>query len=239
MYITVLAVVLRAENYRDNDKMLTLFSGEKGKIEALSRGCRKQGSHLAAASEPFVCSEMQLYEKNGRYTLTQAVVKDDFYEMRSDLDRFYCGSILLAATERCTVPESPDRRVFALLINYLYGLTKGADPMDVLLFFSFRLMYALGQGLSLGNCIYCMEPSVVKIDFDHGGCVCADCQGGVEFSERFISILRLIYSSGVKDIADAVYGADRSETLKFLRYAFDTVNIGHIKAVDYFDDEHR
>ena len=35
------AIVLRYANYRDNDRMLTLFSPTKGRIEALARGCRK------------------------------------------------------------------------------------------------------------------------------------------------------------------------------------------------------
>ena len=38
---TSLCIVLRASNYKESDKMLTLFSREWGKIDALARGCRK------------------------------------------------------------------------------------------------------------------------------------------------------------------------------------------------------
>ena len=47
------AIVLRYANYRDNDRMLTLFSPTKGRIEALARGCRKPRSPILNASELF------------------------------------------------------------------------------------------------------------------------------------------------------------------------------------------
>ena len=35
------AIVLRYANYKDNDRMLTLLSPTRGKMEVLSRGCRR------------------------------------------------------------------------------------------------------------------------------------------------------------------------------------------------------
>ena len=36
------AVVLRRADYRENGRMLTLFSPTLGRVEALCRGCRRQ-----------------------------------------------------------------------------------------------------------------------------------------------------------------------------------------------------
>ena len=38
--ITTNAIVLRRVDYRENDRMLTLFSPTLGRIDALCRGCR-------------------------------------------------------------------------------------------------------------------------------------------------------------------------------------------------------
>ena len=51
--ITTNAIVLRRADYRENDRMLTLFSPTLGRIDALARGCRRQKSPLMAASELF------------------------------------------------------------------------------------------------------------------------------------------------------------------------------------------
>ena len=43
------AIVLRSVNYRDFDRILTLFSREEGKISAAARGAHRAKSPLAAA----------------------------------------------------------------------------------------------------------------------------------------------------------------------------------------------
>ena len=55
---TTNAIVLRRADYRENDRMLTLFSPTLGRIDALCRGCRRQKSPLMAASELFCSGEM-------------------------------------------------------------------------------------------------------------------------------------------------------------------------------------
>ena len=73
-----LAIVLRSADYKDNDKMLTLLTPEKGKVSALARGIRKQGSSLFGTADVFSCTEFGFYIKKERYIVTQAVLKNSF-----------------------------------------------------------------------------------------------------------------------------------------------------------------
>ena len=45
------AIVLRRVNYRDNDRMVTLLSPSRGRIDAIIRNCRKPKSHNLNAAE--------------------------------------------------------------------------------------------------------------------------------------------------------------------------------------------
>ena len=233
MYKTTLAVVLRTENYRENDRMLTLFTQDSGRVEALARGCRKQGSKLSAFAEPFVCAEVQLYEKNNRTTVTQAVIKESFYSLREDIGAFSCASLLVSACEKCIVPESPERKLFALLVNCLYALVNKADPMDTAVFFSLRLLFVLGQGISLSECASCGKKEVSSIDFENGCVLCGSCPGGVSFGSDFISILRLMQSSGVKSISENVYGVGEKEAVLFVEHALSAAQIGVPKQLSF------
>ena len=56
------AIVLRSVNYRDFDRILTLFSREEGKISAAARGAHRAKSPLAAASTQFTAGEFALEE---------------------------------------------------------------------------------------------------------------------------------------------------------------------------------
>lgn len=89
------AIVLRCVNYRDHDRMLTLLSPTKGKIEVISRGCRKPRSPLLNASELFALGDFELYDRTGRINLVSANLIETFYPLRSDFDRLACGTYCL------------------------------------------------------------------------------------------------------------------------------------------------
>ena len=66
-------LVLRHADYGDYDRMVTLFSPEYGRIDAVARGCRRPKSPLVNAVEPFVSGEFQLYFRKERFTIEQCV----------------------------------------------------------------------------------------------------------------------------------------------------------------------
>ena len=78
------AIVLRYANYRDNDRMLTLFSPTKGRIVALARGCRKPRSPILNASELFALGDFELYERGNHLTVISANLMETFYPLRAD-----------------------------------------------------------------------------------------------------------------------------------------------------------
>lgn len=99
------AIVLQAIDYKDNDKLLTLFSPSLGKITAGIRGVKKPAAKLAFAAQPFCFAEYVLAEKGGRYTVTSAYLHESFFALRLDITAFYAAC---AAAEICktVVPEN-------------------------------------------------------------------------------------------------------------------------------------
>ena len=85
------AVVLKAIDYKDNDKLLTLFSPSLGKITAGIKGVKKPKAKLAFAAQPFCFAEYVLAERGGRYTVTAAYLHESFFELRADVEAFYAA----------------------------------------------------------------------------------------------------------------------------------------------------
>ena len=93
------AIVLRAVNYRDFDRMLTLFSREEGKVSAGARGAHRQKSALSAASTQFCTGEYVLDEKNGKYTVKNCMLDEAYYPLREDAQRFAYAAALTQVCE--------------------------------------------------------------------------------------------------------------------------------------------
>ena len=79
MEIKVNALVIKAIDYKENDKILTLYSLEKGRLSANIKGVKKPKAKLKFASEPFCFAEFILAEKLGKYTVINASYKNSFY----------------------------------------------------------------------------------------------------------------------------------------------------------------
>lgn len=127
MEIKTDAIVLQTVDYKDNDKILTLFSPSLGKITAGAKGVKKPTAKLAFAAQPFCFSEYVLAEKGGRYTVTGAYLHESFFSLRYDIERFYAAC---AATEVCRAVLTENERyegLFIGLIECLKGLSLSED----------------------------------------------------------------------------------------------------------------
>ena len=174
------AIVLRAVNYRDSDRMLTLFSPVFGRIEAKARGCRKPKARLLAASEPFALGEYTLYEKNGRLTVTGATLTESFYSLREDYEKLTAGSYLLSLCESCIMPGQGNQALFMLLLHALANLAYRDQPIRPLMTgFFLRYSQILGFGPELETCHQCgrLIGEEEPLFFENGGGLCCrDCR---------------------------------------------------------------
>ena len=87
MHISTQGLVLREVNYKESDKLLTVLTAEGGKRTVKARGCRRKGSPLAAAAQLLVYSDMTLFEYRDYFTLNEAESLQQFWRVRSDLER--------------------------------------------------------------------------------------------------------------------------------------------------------
>ena len=175
---TTNAIVLRHADYRESDRMLTLFSPTLGRIEAVCRGCRKQKSPLLAASEVLCAGEFVLYQKNERVTVVSCAVQDSFYPLRTDYERLTHGLYMTELCDAAIQPAQEAERLFMLLLRSLAHLAYGSVPAArITSVFLCGYASLLGYRPRLGACLRCgvvLSAQEVSAYFDHtaGGVTC-------------------------------------------------------------------
>lgn len=173
-----LCIVLRTADYRDNDKMLTLFSREAGKIDALSRGCKKGTSSLLACSQIFTCGMYSYYIRHGKYYISQCEITDSFYGLREDVERFSAAAYIVEAAEKIINHDESNERLFALVANCLYALKTEAVNLHVLIFFMVKYADIAGYRPNIYSCVICGKKTMKtgnNFSCREGGIVCAGC----------------------------------------------------------------
>lgn len=132
MNATVNGLVIRAVDYRDNDRILTVMTAEQGKLIVKAQGVRKKSSKLIASTQLFAYSNMAIYENKGYFTLNDAQVLEQFYQLANDLDALCLASYFceLLATEG--EENTPVDGMLRLALNSLYALCKKLYPPAII-----------------------------------------------------------------------------------------------------------
>ena len=213
--ITTNAIVVRRADYRENDRMITLFSPTLGRVDALCRGCRRQKSPLMAASELFCAGEYVLYQTSERATVVSCQVTDTYYALRSDYEKLSHGMYMLELCSAAIQPAQENERLFMLLLRSLAHLCYGdMRPRRVTAVFLMGLSSLLGFRPQVGRCAKCSTPilqtrvgdDVIIGSFspEHGGVLCPGCSAGerCRLRERDAVYLQEIMKKGLKSLED-------------------------------------
>jgi DNA repair protein RecO (recombination protein O) len=174
------ALVLRRSDYSDYDRMVTLFSPEHGRIDAIARGCRRPKSPLVNAVEPFTSGEFQLYLHRERFTLEQCQISENYYGLRSDYDRLVHGVAWLRLLDTAILPDSPAPELFIITLRALAHLNYGELPPALVTFaFECHFMRLMGLSPRMDACVRCGKPVTGDAHFDAelGGVLCDACRG--------------------------------------------------------------
>ena len=146
MISKVNGVVLRAVDYNDNDKMLTLFTLEKGVLGAKIKGVKKAGAKLKFAAEPFCFAEYVLSETGERATVTEVTQIDSFYNLRLDLFKYYSATAIVEFINKALYKNEVFEQMFYLTVNTFKMLAyTDADAITALLnfFLNFKSLIIL------------------------------------------------------------------------------------------------
>ena len=176
------AIVTGYTDYKDNDRMLTLFSPQRGRIDCKARNCRKPTSPLLSCTQPFVFGEFELFINNDRVTVNACDVRETFYPLREDWDRLAHGTYLLELCLGAVQPEQENERLFLLLLRSLAHLAYGdAQPRRVTAVFLMGIVSLMGFRPSVGRCQRCgrpLDPGQKAAGFlsqEAGGVLCTAC----------------------------------------------------------------
>ena len=182
MHTTTKALVLRSVDYKESDKILTLYTQGMGKVTASARGCRKKGSPIAAGCQLLCWSDMVLYEYQGRWAVKEATTDRQFRGVRDDLDKLALACYFAEVTELLAVEDMPGPELLSLMLNSLHALDKMDKPLPLVkAAFELKAMCLAGYEPLLDGCAVCgtEPPEEPRFHLREGVLHCARCRGEV------------------------------------------------------------
>lgn len=204
-YRSTQALVLQRSDYRDNDRILTLFSPQLGRVDALCRGCRKPKSALMAASELFTLGEYVLFTGKGKEMIQSCAVVESFYPLRLDYARLSHAALMATACLRVIQPEEEAGHLFILLARSLRRLAFEELPVEAVTA-AFLLHFVTINGFKprLNHCSRCSRAMGEEGGYllaEEDGICCLDCGRDAPrrswLSAAQLSWLRAVLTRGI------------------------------------------
>lgn len=193
------AIVLRSIRYGEADRILHMYTLDRGRVAAIAKGVRRTRSRFGARLEPFFQVRVALHAGRGDlYTVTGADTIDARAGLRDSAAALDAAARACDAVGRLFETADPHPEVFTLLANELTLLAGGArsgavgavdgqavgapvtrghaGPANAL---AFRLKLLLAAGIvpQLGSCVSCGEREHLSaFSPSAGGVVCRSCE---------------------------------------------------------------
>jgi DNA repair protein RecO (recombination protein O) len=184
--VTTEAVVLRSLRFSEADRILHLYTLDRGRVGAIAKGARKTRSRFGGRLEPLSHVELVLHEGRGELqTVTGASLVRSHAAIRDDARRSAIGLVGAEAVLRLFPEQERNDRVFTAVTRFLDLLDESTgeasraelDPLG--LSFQLKLLWLAGYLPHVGSCAECGAESPITGYSPHaGGAVCANCGNG-------------------------------------------------------------
>lgn len=177
----VKGIVLRESDSKESDKILTVLTGEMGKITVIAKGARSRRSKVSAAAQLLAYSEMVLSESHGWQYLTEASTIELFDGVRGDIELLSLASYFAELVDYVSNDETEAQTLLSLLLNALYALGTLHRPQELVkAAFEMRLMAEIGFEPLLDGCCACgsAENAESVLDLQGGTLLCRACAPG-------------------------------------------------------------
>jgi DNA repair protein RecO (recombination protein O) len=180
--LKVQGVILRSLRYGEADRILHLYTPQRGKVGAIAKGVRRARSRFGGRMEPFFRLNLVLHEgRSELLTVTAAETVNGYPRLREHAGALDTAARACDAVSRLFETSEPHPGVYNLLCNELALLDSQPDRAGHANQLAFRLKLLLAAGLApqLAACASCGEREHLSgFSGAAGGVVCPACEAG-------------------------------------------------------------
>ncbi len=184
-FFTTEALVIGSMRYGEADRIVTLYTRDRGRLSAIAKGVRRVKSKTGGRLEPFSLVRASFHTGRGSlYTVAGVDTLRTFQGVRDQLFRMEEGARLLASVRRLFPGEEASVPAFNLLVRGIAGLAETSDQAaasNIVLATRLKLLVLLGYAPEMTRCSACgAEGPFCGFSPGLGGVLCDACWAGDE-----------------------------------------------------------
>lgn len=180
-HYTTDVITLKSYDLNDADKILVMYSKEKGLMRSVAKGVKRAKSKLGSKLDLLMANSVQFSKGRNMDVVCQAQTINSFKNIRDDISKLMVSSYLSEVVANYGMEnDSGSETIYNLLYSAINNVAKSGTKTEVLLTaikFQLKMMYNLGIFPELNNCLSCRKELRDNIYFSitKGGGFCGCC----------------------------------------------------------------
>ncbi len=172
--------VLGCTPFNEQDRLVHLFTIDKGTIRAIAPGSMKVRNRFGSLFELFTEGEFQYYWQENRelITISRGEILRSFFSTVSKPDNIFYFYLIAEILQKFIPPNHRDNRLYRLVNAVLTHSSEGIDVTLALLYFLVWVLKIEGMMFDPRICYNCyshdIEQAWMKSDFQ--GILCRECK---------------------------------------------------------------
>lgn len=208
-------IIIKALDYKENDKLIWIYTEHYGKISAVAKGSKRSKSDLFSITLPLCYGDYLLFKGKGMCRLSEGKMRNSFQGLLNNLEKLTYSSYLCELIDIATEDEEKNFALYKEFVTAIYLLDTDALDYELLTrAFELKLLRATGHGLNFDTCVNCKKKlqSSNYINLRYFGGVCDECEktNGIFVSKPSFSALRFLNNATL----DKVYRVNLNDDMK-------------------------
>lgn len=176
MYYQTEAIILKNQDFKETDKLVTLLTREEGKMRAVAKGIKKPSSTLRGVTQPFCHCQLQISRGRELHIITQGRIISFYGSIREDFNRTLQAVYLMELLDKSLLEADPHPRLFDATLLVLQCLDSESYFPLLMRWFELALTGELGYKPELDRCAVCQEEEGgLGFSIAAGGLLCGRC----------------------------------------------------------------
>jgi DNA repair protein RecO (recombination protein O) len=189
------AICIRATDFSETSQILTLFTRQAGKINAIAKGSKRPKSAFDGPIEVFSHGKIVFSDSNKEKltTLTEFEQQPGFTDLAGNLFALNCASFAAELVNSLTDDYDPHPELFDSFLQFLQNINElrltshesraTSHELSLLILFQLSLLKEIGLQPILNHCANCKmhyEPRTMNYELyfssSANGLICKDCE---------------------------------------------------------------
>lgn len=181
-------LILKTTDYKDADKLASVFSFEQGKTTLKFVGVKKDKAKMKAVCQPFVFAEFMVAEKGSSKTVISASIIDDFSKILTNYNKTICGYIVLDIISTILPKQKCEQDLFLLTLASLKNIEESNEYLSTIDYI-LKFLNFTGVGLEI------VDGDYVYLDKLIGNFSTKKELDSMQIEKKVYSIIKQVYSN--------------------------------------------